>query len=140
MCMGGGGSVKGAKINKHKKERKKANKQLNKIVKAIDRVVGDELMSKGVNADDTPLLAAQQQLHGSNDMLASVLQQAKGLQEAVANSQAMVGQNALQMAALVGPPPPEKSAKKVVVGKARGVETESDRNRRSLRIDLNTST
>jgi hypothetical protein len=73
-------------------------------------------------------------------MLSGVLGQASKLQEAAANSQAMVSQNAAQMAALIGPPPPEKSATKVVVGKARDVETESDRNRRSLRIDLNTST
>jgi len=140
MCMGGGGGAKGAKINNRKKEMKKAGKQLKKITKAINRVVGDELMSEGVKADDTPLLAAQQLLHSSNDMLSGVLDRAGQLQEAAANSQAMVGQNAMQMAALVGAPPPEKSAKKVVVGKAREVETESDRNRRSLRIDLNTST
>jgi hypothetical protein len=128
--MGGAGKVQGAKINYHKKERKRAGKQLRKVVKAINRVT----------ADDTPLMLAQQQLDRSNDMLAGVLDQAKGLQEAAANSPSIVGQNALQMAALVGPPPPEKSATKVVVGKDRGVETESDRNRRSLRIDLTTTT
>ena len=140
MCMGGGGGVQGAKINKHTKERKRATRKLNRIVKAIDRVVGDELMSKGVNASDTPLLAAQQALNASNESLSNVLGQARDTMEAAASSHAMLSQNALQMAALVGPPPPEKSAEKVVVGKARGVETESDRNRRSLRIDLNTST
>lgn len=139
MCMGGGGGVQGAKINTHKKERKKANKKLNKIVKAINRVTGDELLREGVKADDTPLLATQQLLHSSNAMLSGVMEQATQLQVAAANSPAMVGQNAAQMAALVGPPPPEKNAEKVVVGKARGVETETDRNRRSLRIDLNTS-
>jgi hypothetical protein len=139
MCMGGGG-VQGAKINKHAPERKKASKQLNKVVKAINRITGDELMKEGVKADDTPLLAAQQLLHSSNAMLSGTLDRATQLQTAAANSQAMLSQNALQMAALVGPPPPEKSAEKVVVGKARGVETESDRNRRSLRIDLNTGT
>jgi hypothetical protein len=138
--MGGGGGVQGAKINTRQKEMKKAGKKLKKITKAINRVVGDELMREGINADDTPLLAAQHLLHSSNSMLGGVLDRAGQLQEAAANSPAMVGQNALQMAALVGPPPPEKSAEKVVVGKARGVETESDRNRRSLRIDLNTST
>lgn len=139
MCMGGGGSVPSAKINEHKKERKKANRQLNKIVRAIDRVVGDEIMREGVKADDTPLLAAQQLLHSSNSSLQGVMGQAAQLMTAAANSQAMVGQNAMQMATLLGPPPPEKSAEKVVVGKARGVETESDRNRKSLRIDLNTN-
>jgi hypothetical protein len=129
MCMGGGG-VQGATINKHTKERKQASKQLNKIVGAINRVT----------SKDSALTLAQGQLDASNSMLSGVLGQANRLQEAAANSQAMVSQNAAQMAALVGPPPPEEGAKKVVVGKARGVETESDRSRRSLRIDLNTST
>ena len=142
MCMGGGGggSAPQAKINTHKREQRRANRQLKKVVKSINRVVGDEIMRKGIEADDTPLLAAQQLMHSSNAMLSGVLDRATELQTAAANSQAMVGQNAMQMAALVGPPPPEKSAEKVVVGKARGVETESDRNRRSLRIDLNTGT
>jgi non-ribosomal peptide synthetase component F len=131
MCMGGGGgSVPKAKINKHMKEREAARADLDKIIGAINRVT----------AKDVPLTLAQNQLDASNKMLSGVLDQAGRLQEAAANSQAMVSQNAAQMAALVGPPPPEKSATKVVVGKARGVDTESDRNRRSLRIDLNTST
>jgi hypothetical protein len=138
MCMGGGGKPKAAKIKKYLPARKRANKKLNRIVKAINRVTGDEIMSEGINADDTPLLAAQHLLHSSNAALAGVMDQASGLMTAAANSPAMVGQNALQMANLVGPPPPEKNAEKVVVGKARGVETEFDRNRRSLRIDLNT--
>jgi len=139
MCMGGGGgSVPAAKIKQYKPQRKRAQKKLNKIVKAINRVTGKEIMSEGINADDTPLLAAQHLLHSSNAALAGVMDQASGLMTAAANSPAMVGQNALQMANLVGPPPPEKNAEKVVVGKARGVETEFDRNRRSLRIDLNT--
>jgi hypothetical protein len=139
MCMGGGGgSVPAAKIKQYKPQRKRAQKKLNKIVKAINRVTGKEIMSEGINADDTPLLAAQHLLHSSNAALAGVMDQASGLMTAAANSPAMTGQNALQMANLVGPPPPEKNAEKVVVGKARGVETEFDRNRRSLRIDLNT--
>jgi hypothetical protein len=138
--MGGGGSVQGAKINKHLPERKRANKQLRKTIRAINTVVGNEIMRKGIEADDTPLLMMQQQLHQSNEMLQGVMSQAAGLMQTAANSPAMVGQNAVQMANLVGPPPPEKSAEKVVVGKARGVETEADRNRRSLRIDLTTST
>jgi hypothetical protein len=138
MCMGGGGGVQAAKIKQYKPQRKRAQKKLNKIVKAINRVTGDEIMSEGINADDTPLLAAQHLLHSSNAALAGVMDQASGLMTAAANSPAMVGQNALQMANLVGPPPPEKNAEKVVVGKARGVETEFDRNRRSLRIDLTT--
>jgi hypothetical protein len=138
MCMGGGGSVPAAKIKTYKPQRKRAQKKLNRIVRAINRVTGDEIMSEGINADDTPLLAAQHLLHSSNAALAGVMDQASGLMTAAANSPAMVGQNALQMANLVGPPPPEKNAEKVVVGKARGVETEFDRNRRSLRIDLNT--
>jgi hypothetical protein len=138
MCMGGGGGVQAAKIKQYKPQRKRAQKKLNRIVKAINRVTGDEIMSEGINADDTPLLAAQHLLHSSNAALAGVMDQASGLMTAAANSPAMVGQNALQMANLVGPPPPEKNAEKVVVGKARGVETEFDRNRRSLRIDLNT--
>lgn len=138
MCMGGGSKPKAAKIKKYRPARKRANKKLNRIVRAINRVTGDEIMSEGINADDTPLLAAQHLLHSSNAALAGVMDQVGGLMTAAANSPAMVGQNALQMANLVGPPPPEKNAKKVVVGKARGVETEFDRNRRSLRIDLNT--
>lgn len=138
MCMGGAGSVPAAKINEHKKERKKASKQLKKMVGAIDRITAG-VMTKDPS-DDGPLLTAQHLLDSSNTMLSGVLDRASKLQEAAANSQAMVSQNALQMAALVGPPPPEKSAEKVVVGKARGVEAESDRNRRSLRIDLNTNT
>jgi hypothetical protein len=138
MCMGGGSKPQAAKIKKYLPARKRANKKLNRIVKAINRVTGDEIMSEGINADDTPLLAAQHLLHSSNAALAGVMDQASGLMTAAANSPAMVGQNALQMANLVGPPPPEKNAEKVVVGKARGVETEFDRNRRSLRIDLNT--
>ena len=138
MCMGGGGSVPAAKIKRYKPERKKAQKKLNKIVKAIKGVTGKEISKEGINADDTPLLAAQHLLHSSNAALAGVMDQVGGLMTAAANSPAMVGQNALQMANLVGPPPPEKNAEKVVVGKARGVETEFDRNRRSLRIDLNT--
>jgi hypothetical protein len=138
MCMGGGGGVQAAKIKQYKPQRKRAQKKLNRIVKAINRVTGDEIMSEGINADDTPLLAAQHLLHSSNAALAGVMDQASGLMTAAANSPAMVGQNALQMANLVGPPPPEKNAEKVVVGKARGVETEFDRNRRSLRIDLTT--
>ena len=139
MCMGGGGgSVPAAKIKQYKPQRKRAQKKLNKIVKAINRITGDEISSEGIEADDTPLLAAQHLLHSSNAALAGVMDQASGLMTAAANSPAMVGQNALQMANLVGPPPPEKNAEKVVVGKARGVETEFDRNRRSLRIDLNT--
>jgi hypothetical protein len=139
MCMGGGGgSVPAAKIKKYLPARKRANKKLNKIVKAINRITGDEISSEGIEADDTPLLAAQHLLHSSNAALAGVMDQASGLMTAAANSPAMTGQNALQMANLVGPPPPEKNAEKVVVGKARGVETEFDRNRRSLRIDLNT--
>ncbi len=138
MCMGGGGGVQAAKIKQYKPQRKRAQKKLNRIVKAINRVTGDEIMSEGINADDTPLLAAQHLLHSSNAALAGVMDQASGLMTAAANSPAMVGQNALQMANLVGPPPPEKNAEKVVVGKARGVETEFDRNRRSLRIYLNT--
>ena len=139
MCMGGGGgSVPAAKIKKYKPQRKKAQKKLNKIVKAIKGVTGKEISKEGINADDTPLLAAQHLLHNSNAALAGVMDQVGGLMTAAANSPAMVGQNALQMANLVGPPPPEKNAEKVVVGKARGVETEFDRNRRSLRIDLNT--
>ena len=138
MCMGGGGGVQAAKIKTYKPQRKRAQKKLNKIVKAINRVTGKEIMSEGINADDTPLLAAQHLLHSSNAALAGVMDQASGLITAAANSPAMTGQNALQMANLVGPPPPEKNAEKVVVGKARGVETEFDRNRRSLRIDLST--
>ena len=138
MCMGGGGSVPAAKIKQYKPQRKKAQKKLNKIVKAIKGVTGKEISKEGINADDTPLLAAQHLLHSSNAALAGVMDQVGGLMTAAANSPAMVGQNALQMANLVGPPPPEKNAEKVVVGKARGVETEFDRNRRSLRIDLNT--
>jgi hypothetical protein len=138
MCMGGGGSVPAAKIKRYKPERKKAQKKLNKIVKAIKGVTGKEISKEGIEADDTPLLAAQHLLHSSNAALAGVMDQVGGLMTAAANSPAMVGQNALQMANLVGPPPPEKNAEKVVVGKARGVETEFDRNRRSLRIDLNT--
>ena len=140
MCMGGGGggSVPAAKIKRYKPQRKKAQKKLNKIVKKIRGITGKEISKKGIKADDTPLLAAQHLLHSSNAALAGVLDQVGGLMTAAANSPAMVGQNALQMANLVGPPPPEKNAKKVVVGKARGVETEFDRNRRSLRIDLNT--
>lgn len=140
MCMGGGGSVQGAKIKKHLPARKRANKQLRKTIRAINTVVGNEIMSQGINADDTPLLKMQQQLHQSNEMLGGVMSQAVDLMKTAADSPAMVGQNALQMANLVGPPPPEKNAEKVVVGKARGVETEADRNRRSLRIDLTTST
>lgn len=137
MCMGGGGGkVPAAKIKKYRPARKRAGRKLNKIVKAIDRIAGSEIMSQGINADDTPLLAAQQLLHSSNESLKGVLEQASGLMTAAANSPAMVGQNALQMANLLGPPPPEKNAEKVVVGKAREVETEFDRNRRSLRIDL----
>ena len=140
MCVGsgGGGSVPAAKIKQYKPQRKKAQKKLNKIVKAIKGVTGKEISKEGINADDTPLLAAQHLLHSSNAALAGVMDQVGGLMTAAANSPAMVGQNALQMANLVGPPPPEKNAEKVVVGKARGVETEFDRNRRSLRIDLNT--
>ena len=142
MCVGsgggGGGSVPAAVIKQYKPERKKAQKKLNKIVKAIKGVTGKEISKEGINADDTPLLAAQHLLHSSNAALAGVMDQVGGLMTAAANSPAMVGQNALQMANLVGPPPPEKNAEKVVVGKARGVETEFDRNRRSLRIDLNT--
>lgn len=142
MCVGsgGGGSVPAAKINQYKPERKKAQKKLDKIVKSIKGVTGKDLWKKGkgIKADDTPLLAAQHLLHSSNAALAGVMDQVGGLMTAAANSPAMVGQNALQMANLVGPPPPEKNAEKVVVGKARGVETEFDRNRRSLRIDLNT--
>ena len=138
MCMGGGGSVPAAKIKTYKPQRKRAQKKLNKIVKAINRITGDEISSEGIEADDTPLLAAQHLLHSSNAALAGVMDQVGGLMTAAANSPAMTGQNALQMANLVGPPPPEKNAEKVVVGKARGVETEFDRNRRSLRIDLNT--
>ena len=139
MCMGGGGgSVSAAKIKRYKPQRKKAQKKLNKIVKKIKGITGKEISKEGINADDTPLLAAQHLLHSSNAALAGVMDQASGLMTAAANSPAMVGQNALQMANLVGPPPPEKNAEKVVVGKARGVETEFDRNRRSLRIDLNT--
>lgn len=139
MCMGGGGSVPAAKIKEYKGKRKKAGKKLNKIVRAINRVAGDELMREGIKSDDTPLLAAQQLLHSSNASLQGVMDQAGQLMQAAANSPAMVGQNALQMANLVGPPPPEENAKKVVVGKARGVETAFDRNRRSLRIDLTTN-
>jgi len=139
MCMGGGG-VQGAKINKHLPERKRASKQLRKTIRSINKVVGNEIMREGIKADDTPLLMMQQQLHQSNEMLQGVMSQAAGLMQTAANSPAMVGQNAVQMANLVGPPPPEKNAEKVVVGKARGVETEADRNRRSLRIDLTTST
>lgn len=141
MCMGGGGgggSVPAAKIKRYKPKRKKAQKKLNKIVKKIKGITGKEISKEGINADDTPLLAAQHLLHSSNAALAGVMDQVGGLMTAAANSPAMVGQNALQMANLVGPPPPEKNAEKVVVGKARGVETEFDRNRRSLRIDLNT--
>lgn len=140
MCMGGGGgggSVPAAKINKHGKERKRATRQLNRVVRSINRVTRG-VMTKDPS-DDGPLLTAQHLLDSSNSMLAGVLDRVGQLQEAAANSPAMVGQNALQMANLVGPPPPEKNAEKVVVGKARGVETEADRNRRSLRIDLTTS-
>jgi len=140
MCMGGGaGSAPAAKINEYKKERKKANKQLKKMIRGIKDVTGKEFMKQGAEADDTPLLAAQKLLNSSNDMLSGVLDRATDLQVAASNSQAMVSQNALQMAALVGPPPPEKNATSVVVGKRRGVEVETDRNRRSLRIDLNTT-
>ena len=140
MCMGGGGgSVPSAKINEHKKERKKASKDLNKIVKAIDRVAGSELLREGVNADDTPLLAAQQLLHQSNASLQGVMGQAAQLMQAAASSQAIAGQNALQMASLLGPPPPEKTAQKVLVGKARDNETGSTTRRNSLRIDPLTS-
>ena len=138
MCMGGGGGVQAAKIKTYKPQRKRAQKKLNKIVNAINRITGDEISSEGIEADDTPLLAAQHLLHSSNASLQGVMNQVGGLMTAAANSPAMTGQNALQMANLVGPPPPEKNAEKVVVGKARGVETEFDRNRRSLRIDLNT--
>lgn len=126
MCMGGGGGGSSkAKINTFDKERKAATQQLNEMVGAIDKVT----------RPNSKLRRKQRKLNKVGKALGEVLDRAVDLQTAAANSPAMVGQNALQLAALMGPPPPEKSATKVVVGKDRGVETDPERVRRSLRID-----
>jgi hypothetical protein len=117
MC-GGGGSR--AKITQP--DYNAYNKQFDLQKSAIDQAMnsGSQLMQQQLNQ---AVIAKQEALSAS-------LEQKKVLAENT-NAQAM------RLAALMGPPPPEKSAAAPAVGSTRGIETKKGKS--ALRIGLDSA-
>lgn len=117
MCSGGGGA---ATITQP--DYSAYNKQFDLQKSAIDQAMnsGAQLMQQQLNQSMT---AKQQALSAS-------VEQRRVLAE---NSNAQ----AMRMAALIGTPPPEKSAAAPEVGSARGIETKKGKS--ALRIGLDST-
>jgi hypothetical protein len=117
MCSGGGGA---ATITTP--DYAAYNRQFDLQKSAIDQAMnsGSQLMQQQLN---TAVSSKQQALSAS-------VEQRKILAENT-NAQAM------RMAALIGTPPPEKSASAPVVGSSRGIETKKGKS--ALRIGLDST-
>lgn len=126
MCTGGGGASK-AKI---KKVNKKQQKQ---VSAAVDQMAAKV---KGLLDSNSNLALTQQLAESSGRNLQSTLQDLTGLARMAADSQQLLQQDAARMSALIGPPPPEKSADRPVIGRNRDqAATPASRGRRQLRIE-----
>ena len=124
MCMGGGGraTITAPDYSAY-------NQQFELQKSAIDSSMnsGSQLL--------------QQQLMAATSQQQKLMQQELELKKANADdagkTQSKVDAQALRLAALIGPPPPEKSAQAPVVGSNRGVETKKGKS--ELRIGLDSA-
>lgn len=135
MCMGGGGgggggSSSAAKINTP------TQKEYRDIQKVVDKLYKE---TQGLLSPKNSLNQAYSLLQSSNAGLQRTLQESEKLSTMAANNQLLLAQDAARLAALKGPPPPEKTADAPLIGAQREpTRTTAERGRSSLRIDRTT--
>lgn len=124
MC--GGGSAPSPKAAKIKRPKQHA-------AKAAQRAMNQAVMQ--MSAPDSALALAQMNLQQSDKDLADTLQQVRDLKLDLADNQSALSEQAMRMSALMGPPPPEESAKPPLTGRDRDESPNRRRGRSSLRVD-----
>jgi len=95
-------------------------------------------MNKAVmkmSAPDSKLARFQRKLQKSDKKLTDTLQQVRDLKLDLADNQSALSEQAVRMSALMGPPPPEESAKPPLTGRDRDESPNRRRGRSSLRVD-----
>jgi seryl-tRNA synthetase len=100
---------------------------------AAQRMMTQAVMQ--MQSPDNELLLAQMRMQQSDKDLSRTIEQARDLKLELANNQAALSEKAMQMAALMGPPPPEPVAKPPVVGRDREDTSTRRRGRTALRVD-----
>lgn len=100
---------------------------------AAQRMMTQAVMQ--MQSPDNELLLAQMQLQQSDKDLANTIQQARDLKLELASNQAALSEKAMQISALMGPPPPEPAAKPPVIGRDREDTSTRRRGRSALRVD-----
>jgi seryl-tRNA synthetase len=96
------------------------------------------MMTKAVmqlQKPDTALAMAQMNLQQSDKDLSRTIEQVRDLKLELASNQSALSEQAMQMSALMGAPPPEPSAKPPVVGRDREDTSTRRRGRSNLRVD-----
>ena len=91
-------------------------------------------IDQGMNSGAQQL---QQQLVASSKEQQKLLEQELELKKTKAEDQSKVDAQAMRLSALMGPPPPEKSATAPVVASERGLQTKKGKS--ALRIGLETT-
>jgi len=127
MCMGGGGGGGGGgTINMPD-------------TGAYDRMFDRQLQMMQMS-QSSALTTQQSQLDQALTTQQSLLTELRDLRTDRAEEAASVEAQARRMANIIGPPPPEESAKAPVVGAARSKTTQRQSGKRGLRIGRATAT
>jgi hypothetical protein len=101
--------------------------------KAAQRMMTQAVMQ--MQSPNAPLALAQMNLQQSDKDLANAVQQVRDLKLEMASNQSALSEQAMRMSALMGPPPPEESAKPPTVGRDREDTSARRRGRGALRVD-----
>ena len=125
-----------SKLDKAQEAKRNAPKYADKNANSVDessRFAMDVV--KGLLDENNPLNLVQGLVNASNDSVQQTLGNLNDLGRLAADSQQLLMQDAARMSALIGPPPPEKSASAPVIGANRFDGPRPGRTRRDLRID-----
>lgn len=112
-------------------------KQKTHAADAAQRMMAQAVMQ--MQSPDSALAIAQMNLQQSDKDLSNTIQQVRDLKLELASNQAALSEQAMQMSALMGPPPPEPSAKPPLVGRDREDTSARRRGRSGLRVDRMTT-
>ncbi len=120
MCVGGGPepiTLKGQGFTKQFRKKAKILKPSNKELKALDRQIKQQMgFINSMQSPSSSLNRAQAALDAAQKNLQMRLVGVENMAIRMADSKAAIQNRALQLAALKGPPPPEKAADPPMLG------------------------
>lgn len=124
------------KLDKAREAKRNAPKYADKNANKVDESSRFALdVVKGLLDEGNPLNQLQELANASQQGVQQTLTNLNQLASLAAENQQLMQQDAMRMSALIGPPPPEESAKAPVIGANRFDGPRPGRTRRDLRID-----